>query len=253
VIDALGAPQSVLVLGATSDIAAATLTRLAGLGRLRRAVLAARPSAALDCAADRARGLSVADVTTVTFDAHEPQSVSRVVAEAFAGGDVDVVLVAFGVLPDQQEALQHLEIALDNAQVNYVGALAACLAAADALRCQGHGTLVVLSSVAAERPRRSNFVYGSAKAGLDALATGLGDELCGSGASVIVVRPGFVKTKMTAGLRPAPLSTTPEAVAAAISGALRRGTATVWVPGPLRYVMAMLRHVPRTLFRRLPL
>jgi decaprenylphospho-beta-D-erythro-pentofuranosid-2-ulose 2-reductase len=68
-----------------------------------------------------------------------------------------------------------------------------------------------------------------------------------------VVRPGFVTTKMTAGLRPAPLSTTPEAVAAAISGALRGGTATVWVPGLLRYVMAVLRHVPRSVFRRLPL
>jgi decaprenylphospho-beta-D-erythro-pentofuranosid-2-ulose 2-reductase len=253
VIDALGAPQSVLVLGATSDIATATATRLAGFGRLRRAVLAARESAALDREARRVRDLGVADVTTATFDAHDPGSVRRVVAGAFAGGDIDVVLVAFGILPDQRDALQHPEIAVDNALVNYVGALAACMEAAGALRSQGHGTLVVLSSVAAERPRRSNFVYGSAKAGLDALATGLGDDLSGSGASVIVVRPGFVRTKMTADLRPAPLSTTPEVVAAAITGALRGGTATVWVPRPLRYVMAVLRHVPRTVFRRLPL
>jgi decaprenylphospho-beta-D-erythro-pentofuranosid-2-ulose 2-reductase len=253
VIDALGAPQSVLVLGATSDIAAATVTTLAGLGRVRRVVLASRASAALECEASRVRGLGVTDVTTATFDAREPLSVRRVVADAFSGGDLDVVLVAFGTLPDQHDALQHPEIAVDSAQVNYVGALAACVAAAGALRCQGHGTLVVLSSVAAERPRRSNFVYGSAKAGIDALATGLGDDLSGTGASVVVVRPGFVKTKMTAGLRPAPLSTTPEVVAAAIGGALRGGSATVWVPGPLRYVMAVLRHIPRPLFRRLPL
>jgi decaprenylphospho-beta-D-erythro-pentofuranosid-2-ulose 2-reductase len=253
VIDALGAPQSVLVLGATSDIAGATVTRLAGLGRLRRAVLAARGSTALAREASRVRGLGVADVTAATFDAHDPNTVRRVVVEAFSGGDIDLVLVAFGILPDQQDALQHPDIAIENAQVNYVGALAACVAAAAALRCQGHGALVVLSSVAAERPRRSNFVYGSAKAGLDALATGLGDDLHGTGVSVVVVRPGFVTTKMTAGLRPAPLSTTPEAVAAAISGALRGGTATVWVPGLLRYVMAVLRHVPRSMFRRLPL
>jgi decaprenylphospho-beta-D-erythro-pentofuranosid-2-ulose 2-reductase len=253
VIDALGAPQSMLVLGATSDIATATLARLAGLGRLRRAVLAGRESGALDGAAIRVRNLGVADVTTAIFDAHDTGSVRRVVAEAFSGGDIDVVLIAFGVLPDQQDALAHLEVAVDSAEVNYVGALAACLAAAGALRNQGHGRLVVLSSVAAERPRRSNFVYGSAKAGLDALATGLGDDLYGTGVSVVVVRPGFVKTKMTAGLHPAPLSTTPEAVAAAISGALRGGTTTVWVPGLLRYVMATLRHVPRPLVRRLPL
>lgn len=252
-IDALGAPQSVLVLGATSDIAAATVTRLARGGRLRRAVLAARTADALEREASRVRGLGIADVTTARFDAHDPHDVRHVVADGFANGDLDVVLIAFGVLPDQRAALQQPDIAVDSAQVNYVGALAACLEAAGALRRQGHGTLVVLSSVAAQRPRRSNFVYGSAKAGLDALAVGLGDELHGSGASVLVVRPGFVTTKMTAGLPRAPMSTTPEAVAAAIERALRGGTGTVWVPAILRYVMSAVGYVPRPIFRRLPL
>jgi decaprenylphospho-beta-D-erythro-pentofuranosid-2-ulose 2-reductase len=176
-----------------------------------------------------------------------------VIDQAFAGGDIDVVLVAFGVLPNQADALVDTDIAVSSMQTNYLAGASACLRAANALRQQGHGALVVLSSVAAERPRRSNFVYGSAKAGLDAVATGLGDELHGSGVSVLVVRPGFVRTKMTAGLRPAPLSTTAEAVAQAIVTNLRRGTRTVWVPGSLRYVMSALRHVPRPLFRRLPL
>jgi decaprenylphospho-beta-D-erythro-pentofuranosid-2-ulose 2-reductase len=112
---------------------------------------------------------------------------------------------------------------------------------------------VVLSSVAAERARKANFIYGSSKAGLDAFAQGLGDSLQGTGVHVMVVRPGFVDTKMTHGLEKAPLSTTPEAVADAIITGLRRGSHTVWAPGAFRYVMSGLRHVPRPLFRKLPM
>ena len=115
-----------------------------------------------------------------------------------------------------------------------------------------HGAIVVLSSVAGERPRKANFVYGSSKAGLDAFATGLGDALQGTGVHVMVVRPGFVRTKMTAHLEPAPLSTTPEQVADAIVLGLRRRKETIWVPGAMRFVMSALRHVPRPIFRKLP-
>jgi decaprenylphospho-beta-D-erythro-pentofuranosid-2-ulose 2-reductase len=123
---------------------------------------------------------------------------------------------------------------------------------ANRMKAQGHGSIVVLSSVAGERARRSNFVYGSSKAGVDAFFQGLADALVGTGVHVMVVRPGFVRTKMTAGMKPAPLSTTPEAVADAIVAGLARGSTTVWVPPALRYLMSALRHVPRPLFRRLP-
>jgi decaprenylphospho-beta-D-erythro-pentofuranosid-2-ulose 2-reductase len=111
----------------------------------------------------------------------------------------------------------------------------------------------VLSSVAAERPRAGNAIYGAAKAGLDALAQGLADATASSGVRVLVVRPGFVSTKMTAGLKPAPLATTSEAVADATVRALAGRAHTVWVPGRLRWMFALLRHMPRALFRRLPL
>src|SRR5262249_53012513 len=124
---------------------------------------------------------------------------------------------------------------------------------ATGLRARGHGSIVVLSSVAGERARRSNFVYGSTKAGLDAFFQGLGDALVGTGASVMIVRPGFVHTKMTAGEGPAPLATTPEAVAGAVGRGLERGSEIVWVPPALRWVMTVLRHVPRPLFRKLPI
>lgn len=111
---------------------------------------------------------------------------------------------------------------------------------------------MVLSSVAGERARRADFIYGSSKAGLDAFAQGLGDALQGTGVQVMVVRPGFVRTRATAGRPEQPLATGPEEVAAAIVTGLRRRSETVWVPGSLRVVMAALRHVPRPLFRRLP-
>ena len=111
---------------------------------------------------------------------------------------------------------------------------------------------MVLSSVAAERPRASNPVYGAAKAGLDALAQGLADSVASSGIRVLVVRPGFVKTRMTAGLKPPPFTTTPELVAAATSRALKHSDNTIWVPGVLRYVFAVLRHLPRAVYRRMP-
>jgi decaprenylphospho-beta-D-erythro-pentofuranosid-2-ulose 2-reductase len=117
-------------------------------------------------------------------------------------------------------------------------------------RSQGHGTLVVLSSVAAERARRDNFVYGSSKAGLDAFAQGLSDALVDVGARVLVVRPGFVHTRMTAGMKAAPFSTTPEAVANQVVRGLESGANVVWAPTVLRWVFAVLRHLPRGLWRR---
>ncbi|HEY2296602.1 MAG TPA: SDR family NAD(P)-dependent oxidoreductase [Jatrophihabitans sp.] len=251
-INALGAPQSVLVLGATSDIAAATVTRLAAGGRLHKVVLAARDPDALSLVAEQVQALGVPEVVQLPLEARDPRSVEAAVSAAFAGADIDVVLVAIGMLPDQQRTLARPELAVCAAQVNFIGAGVAALHAANALRRQGHGVLVVLSSAAAERPRRSNFVYGATKAGLDALCTGLGDELHGTGVSVVVVRPGFVRTKMTAHLPAAPLAITPEAVAEAIATHLTVGSCTVWVPRTLRPVLSVLRHLPRPVFRRLP-
>ncbi|MDH6624974.1 decaprenylphospho-beta-D-erythro-pentofuranosid-2-ulose 2-reductase [Streptomyces sp. LBL] len=248
--DAFGIPQSLLVLGGTSEIALATARRLIAR-RTRTVWLAGRPTAALETAASELRTLG-ADVHTVTFDALDPDAHEAVLGKVFAEGDIDVVLLAFGILGDQSRDERQPVSAVRVAQTNYTGAVSAGLVSARALQAQGHGSLVVLSSVAGERARRSDFIYGSSKAGLDAFAQGLGDALHGTGAHVMVVRPGFVRTKMTAGLEEPPLATTPEAVATAIELGLRRRSETVWVPGSLQAVMSALRHLPRGVFRRLP-
>ncbi|MEU1050998.1 decaprenylphospho-beta-D-erythro-pentofuranosid-2-ulose 2-reductase [Streptomyces sp. NPDC005876] len=248
--DAFGLPQSLLVLGGTSEIALATARRLIAR-RTRTVWLAGRPSPALDEAAEQLRGLG-AEVRTVAFDALDPGSHEGVLGKVFAEGDIDLVLLAFGILGDQAHDEREPVSAVRVAQTNYTGAVCAGLVSARALQAQGHGSLVVLSSVAGERARRANFIYGSSKAGLDAFAQGLGDALHGTGVHVMVVRPGFVRSKMTAGLEEAPLATTPEAVAAAVELGLRRRSETVWVPGALRVVMSALRHLPRGVFRKLP-
>ncbi|MFK0157487.1 decaprenylphospho-beta-D-erythro-pentofuranosid-2-ulose 2-reductase [Streptomyces sp. NPDC090499] len=249
--DAFGMPQSLLVLGGTSEIALATARRLIAR-RTRTVWLAGRPSPGLEQAAEQLRALGP-DVHTVPFDALDPESHESALGKVFANGDIDLVLLAFGVLGDQATDEREPVNAVRVAQTNYTGAVSASLVAARALQAQGHGSLVVLSSVAGERARRANFIYGSSKAGLDAFTQGLGDALHGTGVHVMVVRPGFVRTKMTRGLAEAPLATTPEAVATAIELGLRRRSEVVWVPGVLRVVMSGLRHTPRSVFRRLPI
>jgi decaprenylphospho-beta-D-erythro-pentofuranosid-2-ulose 2-reductase len=250
VINAVGTPQSLLLLGGTSEIGLAIAEKYAAGGQLR-VVLAGRPSDRLDAAADRLREQG-ATVSVLPFDARKPETHTEVVEKAFADGDIDVTVVAFGLLGDPEKAWTDVETARELAEVNYVAPVTVGVALADRLRRQGHGTLVALSSVAGERIRRSNFVYGSTKAGLDGFYVGLTEALRPHGVRVVVVRPGFVKSKMTEGLSPAPLSQTPQQVADITVEAVRKGTELVWAPAPMRLVMMVLRHLPRAVFRRLP-
>ena len=250
-INALGQPQHVLVLGGTSDIALATVRTWAAGAPGLHVTLAARPGAARDRVVDELchEGL---DVRPLDFDAELTDTHPAVVAAA-AEREIDVALVAFGVLGDEEQAWQDHASAVRHAQVNYTGAVSVGVLLADALRRQGHGVVVALSSVAGERVRRSNFVYGSSKAGMDGFYLGLGEALRGSGVRVCVVRPGHVRTKMTAGREDAPLAVDAQDVADAVVRAVARGEDLVWVPWPMRPVMSALRHVPRPLFRRLPI
>lgn len=251
--NSLGAVQTALVLGGDSDIAFATLRELIR-ARTRTIVLAGRDIERLDERAADLRELGAIDVQSVHFDGSDTDSHDAFVEDVFSGPhDIDLVFIAFGALGDQMKDEHDRARALEVIRSNYIGPVSVIIPISEALKQQGHGTIVVMSTVAAERPRRSNFIYGSSKAGLDWFAQGLGDALHGTGVNVMVVRPGFVKSKMTAHLKDAPLAATPDEVAAAISAGLRRNDEVVWVPGKIRWVMSILRHLPRSIFRRLNL
>ncbi len=244
--NAVHQPQTVLVLGGTSDIGRAIVQALVSPA-LRTVILGVRHPD--DCDVD-AVAFGDATVTAVAFDALDGAGHEAFVADvADRFGDLDIVVQAFGQLGDA--GLDDPVAAAELARVNYVGAVSSGLAVADRLRRQGHGTLVVLSSVAGVRTRPSNFVYGSTKAGQDAFATGLGHALHGSGAGVLTVRPGFVRSAMTDGLDEAPFSVDPSDVADAVVNGLRRGRNVVWVPGILQVVFGLLRYAPGFVWRRL--
>ncbi|MHB8469446.1 MAG: SDR family NAD(P)-dependent oxidoreductase [Gaiellaceae bacterium] len=245
--DALGRMQRVLVLGGGSEIAGAIVLRLLAEGPLD-VVLAARDPEALETAA-LARG--GATIERRRFDALACDEHAALVASVFDAADVDCVVAAFGLLGDQARAETDPAAAVEVAATNYVGAVSVLTSVAERLRLQRHGALVVLSSVAAERARRSNYVYGSSKAGLDAFAQGLQLRLAGSGARVLLVRPGFVRTAMTSGLKPAPFAVGPEQVAAAVVAALHDGRDTIRVPRSLDAVMLVIRSLPKRLLQRL--
>jgi short-subunit dehydrogenase len=156
------------------------------------------------------------------------------------------------VLGDQGRAERDAAHAVAVVHTDYVAHVSLLTELGTALRAQGHGQLVVFSSVAGVRVRRANYVYGSAKAGLDGFASGLADALHGSGVSLLLVRPGFVIGRMTEGMDPAPFASRPEEVADAVVRALARGRREVWVPGVLRPVFAGMRLLPRAVWRRLP-
>ena len=246
--DAFGSPQSVLVLGGSSEIALATVRQLIER-RVKTVILAVRDPSTVAAQGAELEALGAA-VEVIAFDALDTASHANVLGAAFdAHGDIDLVMLAFGVLGDQADFDADPESAAAAVRVNYVGAVSSGLVVAARLRAQGHGTLVVLSSVAGERARRTNFVYGSSKAGLDAFAQGLGDSLVDTGARVLVVRPGFVHTRMTAGMASQPFATTPEVVAEQIIRGLERNRDTVWAPPMVRWVFMVLRHLPRPLWR----
>ena len=250
-LDAFGQPQSLVVLGGTSDIAGEVVRTLAQR-RCRTVVLAGRDRDGLDRSADAARAAGAERVVIVVFDASDVGGAARAVDDCFdAAGSVDMVLLAVGMLSHQRDELD-VERTREIVSATYAWPAGALTRVAARMSEQGYGRIVVLSSVAAVRVRRANFVYASAKAGLDAFSIGLGEALRGSGVAVQIVRPGFVRSKMTAGLPDAPLATTPEAVARAIAAGLESGAPVVWVPGVLRWVFGVLRLVPQALWRRLP-
>ncbi len=250
-LDAFGQPQSAVVLGGSSDLAGAIVGALVRR-RCKTVVLAGRDEARLGQAARAASSAGADQVSTVRFDALDVTDAVRAVDEAFdAAGAVDLVLVAVGVLSSERDELDPARTA-EVVTATYSWPAVALTRVAARFRDQGYGRIVVLSSVAAVRVRRQNFVYASAKSGLDDFSIGLSEALRGTGVVVQVVRPGRVPTKMTEGLPKAPLSTTPGAVADAVMAGLESRDQVVWAPPVARWALWAAKFVPQSLWRRLP-
>ncbi|HKM25520.1 MAG TPA: decaprenylphospho-beta-D-erythro-pentofuranosid-2-ulose 2-reductase, partial [Corynebacterium sp.] len=216
-------------------------------------ILAAREdSPRIDAAVAQVRDAGATDVEVIDFDATDFESHPDVIDLAFSDGDIDVAIVAFGTLGDQEALWQDQAAAVASAQTNYTGPVSVGVLLGQKFREQGHGTIVALSSVAGVRVRRSNFVYGASKAGLDGFYTQLGEALRGSGANVLVVRPGQVRTKMSAGVKEAPLTVDIEEVAEATVEGVIKGRDIIFVHPAFEAVSAVFNLIPRQIFRRLP-
>ncbi|MBB6252870.1 SDR family oxidoreductase [Nitrospirillum iridis] len=248
-----GQPQTVVVLGATSAVAERYARLQAAQGA--RLVLAGRDPRRLDAiAADlRARGaayvhLAVHDLASPSagFDAAWAEMASKL------GGRVDTALLAYGILGDQKAAEGDIAEMTRQLNTNMISACAWLTVAANQMERQGQGTLIAIASVAGDRGRKSNYVYGAAKGGLALFAQGMAHRFAGTNVKVLTVKPGFIDTPMTDGLaKGGPLWATPEKVAADIDRAARRGATTLYTPWFWMGIMMIIRNLPSFVFNRM--
>ena len=231
-LNAVGQAQSILLLGGTSEIGLAIVTEFLSKGPAKVVLAARKNSPRLDN--------SVALV--------------KAVDKAFAGGDIDIAIVAFGTLGDQEALWHDQKLAVESAQTNFTGPVSVGVLLAEKFRTQGHGNIIALSSVAGQRVRRSNFVYGAAKAGMDGFYVNLGEALRDVGVNVLVVRPGQVRTKMStvAGEPEAPLTVNKEDVAKAVVDAVVSHKEAIFVHPLFQPVSLAFKVIPQKIFRNLP-
>lgn len=250
-LNAVGQAQNILLLGGTSDIGLAIVKEFLAKGPARVQLAARSNSPRIAQAVDQIKAAGANQVDVIDFDATDFASHPKAIEQAFSAGDVDVAIVAFGTLGDAEELWQDQSKAVESAQINYTGGVSVGVLLGQKFKEQGHGTIVALSSVAGVKVRRSNFVYGSTKAGFDGFYVQLGEALRGSGAHVLVVRPGQVRTKMSAAVKEAPLTVDREDVAQAVYNGVTQKKDIVWVHPLFEYVMVVLQHIPRAIMRKL--
>jgi decaprenylphospho-beta-D-erythro-pentofuranosid-2-ulose 2-reductase len=253
VLDAVGNPQAILLLGGTSEIGLAICERYLQNAHARILLAAMPDDPGRDDAVAQMKAAGARSVELIDFEATHTDSHPKMIDQAFASGDVDVATVAFGVLGDAEELWQNQRKAVQAAEINYTAAVSVGVLLGEKMRAQGFGQIIAMSSAAGERVRRSNFVYGSTKAGLDGFYLGLSEALREYGVRVLVIRPGQVRTRMSAHVKEAPLTVDKEYVANLAVTASAKGKELVWAPAAFRYVMMVLRHIPRSIFRKLPI
>ena len=250
----VGVAQNLVLFGGTSDIGLAVLRRLVKPGVAHIVLVSRNIDHAAEVIDPIVDGLDDIEVHHVRYDASDANSMVHVVDEVVREvGDIDVAVIAQGLLNEGVDNYADPTAVIDMANVNFTGTMVLMYALASRMKSQGYGKMVLLSSVAGERVRKGNPAYGATKAGIDGFALALDHELVGTGASVLVVRPGFVTTKMTEGMSKAPFSTDAESVAAIVEKGIASDAKVVWAPGVLRWMFLVLKNLPLFVWRRLPL
>ena len=243
----------ILIVGATSAIAEAVAREFAVRGD--QLFLVGRRAAALEAIAADLKLRGSANTHVRVQDANDLSAHAGMIEAASAAmGGLDMALLAHGTLPDQDACAASVERTLAEFQTNALSHIALCTLIANRFEARGSGTLAVISSVAGDRGRASNYVYGSAKAAVTAFTSGLRQRLHGKGIAVVTIKPGFVDTPMTAAFdKKGPLWASPEAVAKSIVRGMLSGAPVVYTPWFWWTIMQIIKNVPERIFRKLRL
>jgi decaprenylphospho-beta-D-erythro-pentofuranosid-2-ulose 2-reductase len=240
--------KNLLIIGATSDMAQAIARKYAAEGW--NLMLAARDLALLDPIAGDLRVRGDTEVETVGFDAQDFSSHETLYNSLSA--KPDAVVAAFGYMGDQKLAGSNVDEARKTIEINFTGMVSILGIIADDFETRGSGFIAAISSVAGDRGRQGNYVYGSAKAGLTAYLSGLRNRLASKGVHVMTVKPGFCRTKMTENLElPAALTASPEQVAQAVYKGMEKGRCTVYTLWMWRWIMLIIKHIPEPIFKKM--
>lgn len=244
--------KKVLIIGATSAMATEAARIFAQEGAAL--FLAARNAERLERLANDMRVRNAAQVYTAIFDAHDLSSHQALVERALSDlGDLDAVLIAHGDLPDQQECQKSWHAAEHSLVTNFLSPVAFLTPLANFFEGRKKGNITVISSVAGDRGRQSNYIYGAAKGGLTTFLQGLRNRLAHHGVSVTTIKPGFVDTPMTATLKKGALFASAESVGLRIHKAMLRGESVVYAPCFWRFIMLVILHIPEFVFKKLKL
>jgi short-subunit dehydrogenase len=244
--------RRILIVGATSAIAEASARLFASRGDAL--FLAGRGESRLQAIAEdlKVRGAALAE--TFVLDARAMDRFPALLQAATQRlGGLDAALIAHGTLSDQAACQRSVELLREEFDINAISVMALCTLLAQQFETEGRGVIAVISSVAGDRGRQSNYVYGSAKAAVTAFTSGLRQRLYPKGVRVLTIKPGFVSTPMTAAFKKGALWATPAKVAADLVRAMDRGSSVIYTPWFWRPIMWVIRSVPETVFRRLRL
>lgn len=244
--------QKVLIIGATSAIAEATARRFAQQGA--SLFLLARNQERLAGLASDLKVRGAASVGYAAFDANDfdrhETALDRAIKE-MAG--IDTVLIAHGTLGDQKACEKNFSLILQELNTNAISVMSLLTHLANRLEAQGHGTIAVISSVAGDRGRQSNYVYGTAKGAVSIFLQGLRNRLYKSGVHVLTVKPGFVDTPMTASFKKGVLWAQPDTIAQSILAGIDKKRDEIYAPFFWRFIMTIICSVPEKVFKRLSL